>query len=197
MRRSQGNVGALNSQVEQLSNDGKYPQATPIAEQALALASACSDRTTPRRFRSVKNLGDVYYITRPQRRGGAPFKRALEARERVLGSEHPDTLVSVNDLAVLYQTEKRYAEAEPLFKRALEARERVLGAENPTTLQSVSNLASLYDAEGRSGEAEPCISARCRHANACSARSIPIRSPASAIWRASIRPRSVTTKPSR
>jgi hypothetical protein len=29
------------------------------------------------------------------------YERALEARERVLGKEHPDTLASVNNLAVL------------------------------------------------------------------------------------------------
>jgi hypothetical protein len=33
------------------------------------------------------------------------YKRALEARERVLGKEHPGTLLSVNNLAVLYFTQ--------------------------------------------------------------------------------------------
>jgi hypothetical protein len=56
-------------------------------------------------------------------------KRALEAQERVLGKEHPDTLISVNNLAELYTAQGRYREAEPLLKRALEARERVLGKE--------------------------------------------------------------------
>ena len=28
------------------------------------------------------------------------FRRALEAQERTLGAEHPDTLVSVNNLAL-------------------------------------------------------------------------------------------------
>jgi hypothetical protein len=32
------------------------------------------------------------------------YQRALEAQERTLGSEHPDTLLSVNDLAELYGT---------------------------------------------------------------------------------------------
>ena len=50
------------------------------------------------------------------------YVRALAARERVLGAEHPDTLVSVNDLAGLYEREGRYEEAEPLNVRALAAR---------------------------------------------------------------------------
>ncbi len=81
--------------------------------------------------------------------------RALEAYERVLGKEHPHTLLSVNNLAGLYQAQGRYAQAEPLYRRALEASERVLGKEHPQTLNSVHVLAGLYQAQGRHGEAEP------------------------------------------
>ena len=52
------------------------------------------------------------------------YKRALEASERVLGKEHPDTLLSVNNLAMLYQAQGRYAQAEPLYQ----ARARGQGA---------------------------------------------------------------------
>ena len=41
-------------------------------------------------------------------------EKALALAERVLGHEHPDTLQSVNNLAVLYQAQGRYGEAEPL-----------------------------------------------------------------------------------
>jgi len=82
---------------------------------------------------------------------------AYRYAERVLGAEHPDTLVTVNNLALLYKSNGRYGEAEPLSRRALAARERVLGAEHPDTLVSVDNLASLYRAQGRYGEAEPLL----------------------------------------
>jgi CHAT domain-containing protein/tetratricopeptide (TPR) repeat protein len=72
----------------------------------------------------------------------------------VLGTEHPDTLQSVNNLAALYQTQGRYAEAEPLFRRTLSVLERVFGAEHPNTLQSANNLAGLCVSQGRYGEAE-------------------------------------------
>jgi hypothetical protein len=42
----------------------------------------------------------------------------LSMVERVLGPEHPDTLVSVNNLAELYRRQGRYTEAEPLYQRA-------------------------------------------------------------------------------
>ncbi|MEI2771580.1 MAG: tetratricopeptide repeat protein [Candidatus Competibacter sp.] len=47
------------------------------------------------------------------------FQRALAGFEKVLGPEHPATLTSVNNLAVLYQSQGRYGEAEPLYQRAL------------------------------------------------------------------------------
>ena len=80
---------------------------------------------------------------------------ALAASERVLGSEHPSTLVSVNNLAGLYESQGRYGEAEPMYQRALAASERVLGSDHPSTLGSVNNLAGLYESQGRYGEAEP------------------------------------------
>ena len=47
--------------------------------------------------------------------GAEPLhRRALEARERVLGREHPDTLQSVNNLAALLYRNGDYDAAEPL-----------------------------------------------------------------------------------
>ena len=83
------------------------------------------------------------------------FQHALATREKVLGPEHPQTLTSVNNLAVLYQAQGRYGEAEPLYRRALATKEKVLGPEHPETLTSINNLAALYKAQGRYGEAEP------------------------------------------
>ena len=36
-----------------------------------------------------------------------------------LGTEHPNTLTSINNLAMLYESQARYSEAEPLLKQAL------------------------------------------------------------------------------
>ena len=37
-----------------------------------------------------------------------------------LGEDHPDTLLSLNNMALLLQAQGRLAEAEPLFREALE-----------------------------------------------------------------------------
>jgi nephrocystin-3 len=48
--------------------------------------------------------------------GAQPFyERALQARERVLGKEHPDTLASVHNLAALLYSKGDYEGAQPLL----------------------------------------------------------------------------------
>jgi hypothetical protein len=40
--------------------------------------------------------------------------KALEVSRRVLGAKHPDTLISMNNLAHVYYKEGKYGQAEPL-----------------------------------------------------------------------------------
>ncbi len=73
----------------------------------------------------------------------------------MLGEDHPDTLASLNNLALLYKKQGRYEEAEPLHIQALEKCRAVLGEDHPDTLGSLNNLAALYGSQGRYAEAEP------------------------------------------
>ncbi len=49
------------------------------------------------------------------------YKRALEARERTLGREHPDTLRSVNNLAALYFAQRNWGRAAEFWRRSTAA----------------------------------------------------------------------------
>ena len=83
-----------------------------------------------------------------------PQQLTLEIRRRELGDEHPDTLISINNLAALYKEQGKYREAEPLMRDSLETKRRTLGDEHPDTLTSISNLAALFSSQGKYGEAE-------------------------------------------
>jgi hypothetical protein len=72
------------------------------------------------------------------RRGGydvaeALQKRALASREKHLGAEHPDTLISMNNLTNVYLLQGRYDDAEALLKGVLAGHEKHLGADYPHT----------------------------------------------------------------
>ena len=83
------------------------------------------------------------------------YRRALDSCERVLGKEHPATLISVGNLAGCLRALGDAAGALPLFRRALDSFERVLGKEHPATLSSVNNLAGCMLALGDAAGALP------------------------------------------
>jgi hypothetical protein len=80
--------------------------------------------------------------------------QAVETRKRVLGTEHPDTLTSIGNLASTYKNQGRWKEAEDLQVQVMETRKRVLGVGHPGTLTSIGNLALTYQNQGRWKEAE-------------------------------------------
>ena len=88
------------------------------------------------------------------------FQQALVIHEKVLGAEHPNTGITLNNLAFLYEERGRYDEAESLYKRSLAIKEKVLRADHPSTKITLRNLADLYKSQGKHGEAERFTSGR-------------------------------------
>ena len=74
--------------------------------------------------------------------------------EKILGKEHPFTLISINNLAEVLSSQGNYEEAERIHRQVLALRERVLGKEYPSTLTSINNLASVLSSQGNYEEAE-------------------------------------------
>ena len=85
------------------------------------------------------------------------LKDATEEAERVLGTDHPDTLRSRNNLAGAYQDAGRLNDATPLHEETLTTREELLGPNHPHTLTSRNNLALAYRAAGRLNDAIPLL----------------------------------------
>ena len=77
----------------------------------------------------------------------------LADEERVLGADHPDTLITRHNLASAYRDAGRSAEAITMHEQTLAARERVLGVDHPDTLHTRNNLANAYRTVGRTAEA--------------------------------------------
>jgi tetratricopeptide (TPR) repeat protein/tRNA A-37 threonylcarbamoyl transferase component Bud32 len=88
----------------------------------------------------------------PEAQGQFEVARAL--RVKVLGEEHPDTLIAMHNLTVVYFYQGKYAEAEALYAKVLETRRRLLGEEHPDTLDSMNDLANTHEREGKYAQAE-------------------------------------------
>jgi len=80
--------------------------------------------------------------------------QVLNARNKTLGEEHPDTISAKENLASTYSGLGKYTEAEKLKIQVLHARNKILGEEHPDTIIAMENLASTYSDLGKYTEAE-------------------------------------------
>jgi tetratricopeptide (TPR) repeat protein len=117
-----------------------------------AVYGSLRQRSPPLNASLEANLGMLmgYYLAE---RGGFPQARQLgiEVLDRVqdaLGSEHPDTLASVNNLALTLRELGDNQSAIGYGERLLEVCRRVLGDDHPSTLTAMGNLASALHEEG-------------------------------------------------
>ncbi|KAE9387602.1 hypothetical protein BT96DRAFT_867311, partial [Gymnopus androsaceus JB14] len=69
--------------------------------------------------------------------------------KKILGEHHPDTLVSMNNLAHTYRKQEKLNAAEQLQEQVLVQRKKVLGDYHPDTLASMSHLANTYHKQGK------------------------------------------------
>ena len=146
---------ALNQQVSQLIEQGKYREAIPIAERAVEVSKRALGPEHRETADALNNLGFLFQRIGDYAKAEPPYQEALRIRRKVLGPEDPDTAESLNNLGALYQDMGESARAEPLYQEALRIRQRVLGPEHPDTAQSLNNLASLYQDTGEYAKAEP------------------------------------------
>jgi hypothetical protein len=78
------------------------------------------------------------------------YRRALALKEKLLGPDHPDTALTLNNLAVLRNEHGNTAEAVALYRRAIAAFERTLGKRHVKTRTCRDNLRRLLQKAGRS-----------------------------------------------
>jgi tetratricopeptide (TPR) repeat protein len=72
----------------------------------------------------------------------------------VLGPEHPETLISMENLAQSLLGEGKYAQAEALSSQVLDLERRVSGPQHVFTLIAIDNLANSFSARSKFAQAE-------------------------------------------
>ncbi len=107
---------------------------------------------------SVRDSVAMAYLTLGHADLALPHaERALEQRRAALGDEHPDTVVTMNNLALVLRSLARFGEAEALFQRALDTCRRVLPTDHDHTLSVLNNYSTLLMALGRWPEAQELL----------------------------------------
>ena len=118
---------------------------------SLPIASA-SSRSSARTCTASSAIRITRWVN-SKRRGTA--QAALETRRKVRGSDHPDTLNSINDVATILEAEGRRSEAETLRRELLQRRTALLGPDDPETLKAEDTLSVVLNGLERAAEAEP------------------------------------------
>jgi tetratricopeptide (TPR) repeat protein len=94
-----------------------------------------------------------YFYQRGQYWEAEPLrKRELAICEGVLGPEHPGTLSSLNNLALLYTDQRKDEQARPLYERALAIYESVLGTDHPKTVKFRKDYAYVQERNKQKSE---------------------------------------------
>ena len=93
-------------------------------------------------------------LQRMVRENVAQVREILLQRQRLLGTDDTDTLLSQYNLATVLKHENRYPEAEKLIRETLKTQTRVLDPNDPDTFASSSFLADVLFKEQKPQEAE-------------------------------------------
>ncbi|MHC5718865.1 MAG: tetratricopeptide repeat protein, partial [Nostoc sp.] len=73
------------------------------------------------------------------------YQQVVALRKTLLGEDHHQVAISLDQLAYLYRIQYRYKEAEILCVKALEIFEQRLGVNNPDTVMCRENLEYIRD----------------------------------------------------
>ncbi len=123
-----------------------------------ALASRGSPDTDTETSASLFEGAGVFALEQGQLTLAAEYyQRALTSLERLLGSDHPHTLVARHGLAVIYREAGDLGRAIPMLEQSLADCQRVLGDDHRETLDLRTNLARAHQEAGDLGRAIPML----------------------------------------
>ena len=93
-------------------------------------------------------------------------EETLKLSKATLGPDHPDTLVSMDNLASAYRATGEFDLALPLYEQTLKLTKAKFGPDHPDTLRMMSNLAAAYEHAGKGDLALPLFEQALKLSNA-------------------------------
>src|SRR5215510_14106689 len=148
-------VRSLTLRGTQFRDAGRYREAEPLFDEALALAEAVFGADS---FEVAAVLNQIGMLGKYDGRfdmAEAAYRRALLIVERKASPDHPLSASLFHNLGGLEHARGRFAEGEPLARRSVEIRERALGPDHVDVAADIAALAALLDGQGKYDESEP------------------------------------------
>jgi tetratricopeptide (TPR) repeat protein len=137
---------------------GEYEDAEKLIQRALALAHSAGGSKSPTLESTLPGvLATLAHIQQQRGNYAASQKswlRCLSIQEELLGANHPQVAITLNNLAALYIAQYRYGEAEPLLNRSLDITAKTVGSSSPAYAHILANLALVAQKRQRLEDAE-------------------------------------------
>ncbi|MFC1407956.1 FxSxx-COOH system tetratricopeptide repeat protein [Streptacidiphilus sp. N1-12] len=146
--------GTLLNTVRYLIHSGQPQAAHDLADALHRAWSGTAGTDDPDALTAAQYIGHATSDLGDFTSAHAVIEDTFERRCRVLGVDHPDTLHSANDLAVILSQLGTNAEGRRrMHEETLARRRRILGVDHPDTLHSAYGLASAVHSIGGYAEA--------------------------------------------
>ena len=146
---------AAYQEADELMGAGKWHEALPKAERALALREAVLGASDLKVADSLIMTGWIVYGAEGDCARAEPMlQRALSIREAILGKNHPAVARSLHRLCGLYTEQELFDKAELMCQRALAIKESVLGKSALEVARTLNMLGVISHNEGRYPRAE-------------------------------------------
>ena len=154
-RRRVADAGQLQEQVETLHAAGRFNEAMPLAEQAVAVRRELLGEKDPDLGTSLCDLADLYRGLGDFPKSASLYAEGAEIYRRALGERHPDYAATLDDLGLAYCNAGNFAAAKQAYTRALDIHRQLFGENHRDYADDLNNLAELYRSLGDYGKAEP------------------------------------------
>lgn len=148
-----GILRGINPRAEDQGGDPLYVQLRQRAEKVAdeLVGESVGDPVAVARLQTI--LGDTLRELGNTSKAVEVLEKARDTCERELGTDHSDTLATLNHLAEAYHDAGRLDEAITLYEMVRVRRITKLGPDHPDTLTTLNNLAGTYRIAGRLDEA--------------------------------------------
>ncbi|NBC17655.1 MAG: tetratricopeptide repeat protein [Bacteroidetes bacterium] len=151
----QGQMLMTLSQVYQ--NLGRYDEAQPLAERALAVRRAALGDAHPDVAASLDDLADVACYRGRYAASDSLYEAAHALRVRLLGDDHLDVANTLHDWGLLRYYMDQQETAEAFLREAVAIRRQQLGDRHPDVAEGLHSLGATVAASGDLEAAEPLL----------------------------------------
>ncbi|HEY8157465.1 MAG TPA: tetratricopeptide repeat protein [Methylobacter sp.] len=128
---------------------GRYREAQQLLEQAQALYAQSATADIALKAHLLNDLGLLKDALGDSKTALTLTEEALNLRLGLFGEQHPDTALSLDNVAGYYDALGKPAQALKLGEQALQIWRTLFGEQHPDTASSLNNVASYYRALGQ------------------------------------------------